>query len=64
MKTPLTNQEFKLIWNALNFVYNKKLDTIKQNTLVLTDDERKEMLNSAHPYSDLADKINSFIEEV
>jgi|GEM_PF-4884162 hypothetical protein len=53
----LTDDEKKLIINALMYVYDKKLDVLDQNCKVMTDEEAKWLLLNANKYFDVIDKI-------
>ena len=53
----LTDDEKKLIINALMYVYEKKLDVLDQNRKVMTDEEAKWLLLNANKYFDVIDKI-------
>jgi hypothetical protein len=49
----LTQQQKKLIKNALQYVYDSKLDSIKQNSKILTDEEKSLIVAKANEYFDL-----------
>lgn len=53
----LSEDDFKLISNALNYVFNRKLDLIKQSSKILSDEERQVIIEKANPYMDLDDKL-------
>ena len=57
MKT-LTHEQKKLIKNALQYVYDSKLDSIKQNWKILTEEERTLIVAKANEYFDLQDYFN------
>lgn len=63
MKIPFTDDELKLIENALLYVFDKKLDVIKDNRKLLSKEMIKSIVDSANPYADLADKVRILINQ-
>jgi len=55
----LTHDEIVLIKNALQYVYDRKMDSIKKNEKIMESNEQQIMLNSANKYFNLQDEINS-----
>ena len=55
----LTHKEIQTIENALNYVFNTKLQQIDNCSTIITDDEKSEMLFTANKYGDLADAISN-----
>ena len=53
----LTKEEAKLLQSALMYVYDKRLEMVRQNIQIITPQEREQLLTSAAKYWDLADKI-------
>jgi hypothetical protein len=53
----LDDQEKELIKNALEFVYYYKLENIRKNSLITTEQEREIMNDSAKKYFNLIEKI-------
>jgi len=53
-----TEEEKHLLFTALQFVYNKKLDYVKN--YILGEEERDMVLKKANEYDDLRDKIQNY----
>lgn len=60
----LTHQEIEDIRIALQFVYDHKLDIIKQNRKILGDERCKEIVNGANRYYDLMEEITNVQKDV
>lgn len=57
MQIEITKEEKQLIINALNFIDNHKMDVVKQNSGILSDEERSAILASATKYAATANKF-------
>ena len=55
----LTHEDIWFIENALQYVYDKKLETIRNFHKVIEQDERELMLATANKYFDVLDKLSS-----
>ena len=55
----LTREEIKLITNALQYVYDKKLDIVKMNRKILGEEESMTIIDTANKYYDLQEQINT-----
>jgi len=55
----LKHEEIELIKNALQYVYDKKLDVVKNNRKILTDSNVKNIIDSANGYYDIVEKIDN-----
>ena len=53
----LTKEEAELLQSALMYVYDKRLDMVKQNQQIITPEEREQLLTSAAKYWDLIEFI-------
>lgn len=60
----LSHDEIDLIQNALSYLYNSKLDLMAKNTKILSDSERKSILNNANKYDDLRAQIENSDKDV
>lgn len=59
-KVPLSNEEIDLIVRALNYVHDKKLDILQQNGAVLSEQEGRQIQDSAFEYWGVANKLKNF----
>lgn len=55
----LSHDEIELIKNSLQYVYDKKLDIVKNNRKILGDSESKSIIDTANKYFDVAEKISN-----
>lgn len=60
----LSHIEIELIQNSLSYLYNRKLDLVAKNTKILSDQERKSILESANKYDDLRSQIENGDKDV
>ena len=54
----LTENEIKLIKNALCFVYDKKMELISNKRAILSDEEREVIVKKANEYFDVQDAFD------
>jgi hypothetical protein len=50
----LTHEQIETLKRVLYYTHDKKLEMIKENTKILSEDERKSILDNANKYFDLA----------
>jgi len=53
----LSHEEIEIITTALQFVYDKKINTIKNNLKILSSEAVREIVKKADEYSDLQCEI-------
>ena len=53
----ITKQEIKLIKIAMQYIYDKKLDHLKNNRKIMSENEINETLITANRYYDLGEKL-------
>lgn len=54
----LTHEEIELIKNALQYVYDSKLDNLKQCAKIISKEESEKIIEVANGYYDLFEAIN------
>lgn len=55
----ISHEDIALIEAALQYVYNRKLDHIKQSINIINAQEKVEILNSANRYLDVFDQLQN-----
>jgi hypothetical protein len=53
----LTHEQIETLKRVLYYVYDKKLEMIKENTKIFSEDEKGTIIDNANKYFDLADAI-------
>lgn len=60
----LTHEEIELLTNALQYVYDQKIDIVKTNRKTLGDEGSKMIVDIANKYFDLQEQINNSQKDV
>lgn len=55
----LTKEELKLIVNALQYVYDSKLDNLKKCAKIISLEESEIIIKKANEYYDLQERIST-----
>lgn len=54
----LTEEELTMAQTALQYTYDRKLDIVRSNHKILSQEERERIVSNANKYFDLSDKFN------